>query len=94
MLSNSNSNKDSGHRSGLIDDFLHPLLDASREFRTGILSGEIGFGNGVGDDGDEGGGGGGEEEEERGLSEALASLELLDMSVQQVEDVMGLRGIV
>lgn len=50
--------------------FLNPLSDASRRFRTSILSDEIEHGD------------------EEGKEAALAGLELVDMSVQQVEDVI------
>lgn len=54
-----------------LSSFLRPLADASRRFRTGILSEEIGFGD-----------------DEEGKDAALGGLELVDMSVQQVDDVL------
>jgi len=50
--------------------FLNPLSDASRRFRTRILSEEIVYGD------------------EESKEAALAGLELVDMSVQQVEDMI------
>ena len=58
------------------EDFLQPLSDASRRFRTSILSDEIDGYNGN----DEG--------EEEGREAALAAIELLDMSVEQVENLL------
>ena len=58
------------------EDFLQPLFDTSRSLRTSILSDEVTrfTGNTAG--------------EEEGRDAALAALELLDMSVQQVENVL------
>ncbi len=53
-----------------FSNFLNPLSDASRRFRTSILSEEMGY------------------DDEESKEAALAALELLNMSVQQVEDVI------
>ena len=51
-------------------DFLDPISNATRKFRSSILSGEIGYGD------------------EEGKDVALASIELMDMTVLQVEDAI------